>query len=48
MFTQASRDVGKLSNSECFSDVEDMSGGAGVSSVSKSGTTQTEVKAPKY
>ena len=36
-----------LSNSEYYSYVEDGSGGAGVSSVSKSGTTLTAVKAPK-
>lgn len=37
-----------LSNSEFVTAVEDRSEGVGVSSASKRGTTQTEVKAAKY
>jgi len=45
--TQDSKEFGILSNSECLIYVEVGSGGMGISSVSKSGTTQTKVKVPK-
>ena len=45
---QAEKSVGTLSNSEGTRDVEAWKKGAGLSSVSKRGTTQRMVKVPKY